>query len=259
MTGDVSAELDLTRLITLIGSDPDLRFPPDGVARSIRTLIDLDAVNPNGLPPGIRSHSHGTWTRTRNRQPSIERLLKLSRMVNVNIVDLLAGEVVFNYQFPWLRLQESDEGRHRLSRSDQHAKILLSRAIALSEKVPIPSFRSIAAGIGTSTGFLSNRYPEFSKRVKEQRTIWRREQQKTVRRKARAAAVEYIQSQLVTSPYSSPSRKAALRALRVSTQLPKHVLRREINAMWNQLLNHKSEPNRIRLDDQHEEQPCISE
>jgi hypothetical protein len=179
--------------------------------------------------------------------------------VNVNILDLLAGEVIFNHQFPWLRPQEYEESRHRIKRSEEHAKVLLARAIALSETTPIPSFRAIAAGIGTSTGFISARYPDFVKRVREERKKWRNEQQVNARRKARVAAVKYFQSHLVASPYSSPSRKAALRELRVTTKLPKHLLRGEIKAVWNRLLNHRAQAEHAKLNAQRETHQCTDD
>jgi len=226
----------LARLVELIGSDPTLLFPTDGVRESIKALEYVGRLSIQDLA----SRFHGYRSRKRpdfRATPTLHGLQQIADEANVDVLDLLTGETNFNFEFPWKKGDVPQDVRHRIRRSEQEASILLARALSVADTEEVPSFKAIAAKIGTSTGFLRHRFPDFTRRITKLRRMWRRRWQREMRLQARLGATKYFRKCTRAQSRAIPSRKAALRSLRSTTGLPKHLLRAEINAVWSMLSN----------------------
>ncbi len=228
---------DLVQFIQFISENPLVRFPSRGPLLIIQKLEHEASFNQKSkalLAALQLVYRHAL------RDPDIHFTVKELRtfalICGVAIHDVLAGNlsnITSPLDFEWDNSLHSYAAPIHIKRRD--VEIIKKRLLLHLNKVrgTYPSLRSVARAVEVTVGYLRYRFPIIAKRIAREYMCMREKKAFTNRCHARAAAIAYFTNKGIDP--AMKSRKKALKIVRENTQLAKHLVRNEVNDIYQRL------------------------
>lgn len=232
--GDIKRDLyssDVRALVGHIAANPGLRFPQHGVSGVLRSLLD-EAWHQANEDELYRILPRDECIRLSDPEAPLTLIsaLRIAFWLNVPLTDLLLGQLrgtnrsIFGGTNERLPAVIAPQHRRRIRSVETLATNMSCIVETSSEALPL---REIAGKLGVSVGALRYHLPEQSIEVSRAYLLGRRQRHTSISMQCRASVENAIErwSSLESQPLS---RKRLLITLRAETDLPKNVLREEI-------------------------------
>lgn len=222
---------DLLHLIKAVASEPPAAFPAGGSSAVVRTLVD--SLKESGACPDRFAHVEVLEISryAGNRLMSLPMARRVAFQLSITLAELFSGDVRgINHVFGFCLLNPLPESLAPSSRLHLAGEPEMYRALltVIEQSSLAPSLRQVARQLGVSVGALRYRFPCEAKQIAR---AWR--QRNVIAAKRRLARVRNAVSKCIDE-WSKQHRgkltkKAILRVLRTTTDLPKEPLRKEID------------------------------
>lgn len=228
--------VELIELVEEIARDHNLMYLDNSVQRLIIRMFD-DAWE--------KGEEQKLWKQiprdeclsivSGHKAMTLNNARRIAFYLGVRLTDLLHGDIE---NTPYLldpdwgsKLPEDIRPKKRIHRHQRDAiyEKLLSVLDSHAENKALP-LREVARQVGVSVGYLHYHFPVLCKRILDNHRQWKNERKLDLQKQARQAALEFFTQSIDSG--KPQSRKGALRILRQETGLPKHVLRKEINTVY---------------------------
>lgn len=228
---------DLIDLVDEISRDPNLLYPSNSVRHLVSELYDR-AWNNETHENLWKLIPRDDCIRIDSGNMPVTMIVarRTAFRLGMKLTDLLWGDIEQSNHIldpSWTdTLPEEISPKKRRRVHDRDA--IFEKLVSILNQPPaiFPSLAKIASETGTSDGYLKYRFPILSKRIIERYQQWKIERRLEMENKARDAALKYFTEE---EEGSVRSRKQAFREIRKRTGLPKHLLRKEINAVYSKL------------------------
>lgn len=221
---------DLIELVEMVGRNPKLSFPESGIMSVLRhpSFSGIFNSGRNVDDLYVASMAYNTFTCAR----------KTAYRIGVGLSDLMAGNInsmARPLEPSWSETLPDEMQPIPRHRPHDRKQILkrLNRVLSARGPKNTPSLEAFAEKHGVSVGYLHYRFPSLAKALIERHRAWREERQHRRGLEARKAALMYLATDQGNDEF--PSKKRALATIRAETNLPKNLLRQEIETVWQAL------------------------
>jgi len=227
-----AAALDLVLLIADMVVAPNATFPPHGVSRYLRRLLDVAANTRQEIDLYRSIPYEECWRYTSDSEPiTLRTARRIAYRLEVPIYPLLLGGDAVNKSFGFAFERPLPFWLTRPNRAHAPNREWLRSSLLKWLKKPPRSLAQIATQLGVSGGALRYQCPDL---VAEITSRWKQmmKEKRESKRKAAVSMVEMEISQWDLRHSIPISRKALLRVVREQSNLPKYLVRQVVAKLY---------------------------
>jgi hypothetical protein len=225
---------DLIRFVEHLSCNPSQIYPADGPQRIVEKLRLESHANPKSKALHLALlEFFGKTLRASDVNFSFRQIRVFASLCGLPIHDVLAGNLQGQFtplDLPWdMSIPHYEEPPKRVRRRVDGVRTRLLRQVKKLRGTS-PSLRSIAKSLNVSVGYLRYRFPVIAKQIAAEYVDKRKRTTFVNRCHARGVAIAYFTDPKISR--AKKSRKQAIKAIRKSTPLAKHLVRREVNEVY---------------------------